>query len=970
MKTNSSKHGARRRGRGMRLGMGVGAGGCALLIVAAQAYAQDPQLPVPPRPFIQALPSGDAGTPPPSPAPVPGEGTASTPEGAVLPPVEGAGPRLRRGPLGALPARVTSAAAAAARARATTRPGREPAPGASATPSSAAPSPPSAGSGSSGAITLAQAPTMTVDGVAAFPGEKEFNQCRKLPPSQRIVKLNLKPDTDILDLIGWISSITCTQFIYTSATQISGKKVTVISPERITPAEAYRLFYAALDSVGLTVEPTGRFLRIIDTNRARFSALPIYGDKQGAPRDKRFVTKLVHIKHIDANALVTTLLNRVKGQAGDIIAYQSAVIITDEGENVARMVELIEEFDRPGMLREKVWLLRIKNTTATEMAARLAEILPVEYLGSAARRAGQARGGAAGVAPAPAPTPTKKDLPPGDLEAEMGIKKIIPDERSNQLLVIASDRAYEWLRAVVEKLDIPIEGGGDGKFHIYYCENANCDELAATLAAVAGVQVVGASGQSARRSRTTRAGTQAAAAPALPATAGQQNQQGAPLLFEGDVRITFDAPTNALLILSSFKDYQSLRSIIEKLDAPRKQVFVEAMILEVLLDKSRELGVAFHGGKPIDVAGRQSLLLGGFEAQKTLSPASLVSDLSGLTAALFGPPLEAATSRLFGVTVDIPSFGALVQLLQTNNDVNVLSNPHILITNNQEGMISVGQNIPLPGASFGGAGGLGTALGGQAAGLSPFLGGFGFTPVNRQDVTLEMKLVPSVNEHDVIRLDVEQKIQDIASADFNGLGASITKREASTTVVCRDQQTVVIGGLMTDRTLDQASKVPILGDIPVIGFFFRSTKKVMQKSNIIIALTPYVITDLGDLRRVTEKKMRERREFIERYSALEDRVSLDADIDFRRKRGMLEEINREMREIEYEENELRQIRERDLLQESTPIEIPSRRSRAETGAAAPAPQPVTTSADLDAPAPPAEDAPASLAGPRATTAAP
>jgi hypothetical protein len=136
--------------------------------------------------------------------------------------------------------------------------------------------------------------------------------------------------------------------------------------------------------------------------------------------------------------------------------------------------------------------------------------------------------------------------------------------------------------------------------------------------------------------------------------------------------------------------------------------------------------------------------------------------------------------------------------------------------------------------------------------------------------------------------------------------------------------------------------VPILGDIPVIGFFFRSSSRDLKKTNIIIALTPYVISDLSDLRRVAEKKMRERREFIERYSSLEDRVVLDQDLDFRRKRGMLEEINKAVRDMEDEERELRQIRERDGAEDSTPIEPP-------LTAGAPAPVPETEESSPPAP---------------------
>jgi general secretion pathway protein D len=239
---------------------------------------------------------------------------------------------------------------------------------------------------------------------------------------------------------------------------------------------------------------------------------------------------------------------------------------------------------------------------------------------------------------------------------------------------------------------------------------------------------------------------------------------------------------------------------------------------------------------------------------------------------------------------------------------------------------------------------MGTALTGAAT-VTPYLS------VNRQDVALKLKLLPSVNEHNVIRLDVEQEVSDVEAANYNGLGPATSKRSTKTTVVARDQQTVVIGGLMSDRASETVTKVPILGDIPVIGFFFRNTSKDLKKTNIIIALTPYVISDLSDLRRVAEKKMRERREFIERYSTLEDRVSLDKDLDFRRKRGMLEEINKTVREMEEEEKELRDIRERDEGEDSTPIDPIASKLAPVTAPQADETSPAAPADDIDEEAP-------------------
>ncbi|HEX7508835.1 MAG TPA: type II secretion system secretin GspD [Polyangia bacterium] len=795
-----------------------------------------------------------------------------------VPPMPGARPAARRaGPLGAL------------------RAGRlEPPMPPAAAPGKVAP-PPGSPAAAKAAAAKPGDPTAAA-GVVEIPGEKEFNSCKKLPAGKRIVRLNLKPDTEVMDLIGWISSITCAQFIV--SVPLQGKKLTIVSPQLITPEEAYRLFFSALDSLGLTVEPTGKFLRVVENAKARFTPLPIIGPNQRMPADRRYVTKLVRLTYLDSLDLTNNVLNRIKSETGDIIAYRNSIIMTDQSESIDRMVQIIKQFDTPSGSRDQIWVIRVKNMSVQDMASRIAEIMPVAFLGTGQRRAG-------GATPAqPKPTPG----PSGELLTEMSITKLIPDERTNSLIVVANKAAHDWLVALVHKLDVPLEEAGrgsEGRFHVYYCANANCDELASTLSAITGVQISGS------LATNRRGGAGRAAAASAPAAAPGQASPSA-LLFESDIRISFDAPTNSLLIMSTFKDFQSIRRVIEQLDSPRKQIFIDATIMEVLLDKTRTIGVSYHAGSGETVAGQPSLLMGGFNANQTMNPTALVNNLGGLSAALFGPTTgDLGTSTLFkGLPINIPSFGMFLQLLQTNNDVNILSNPHILIMNNQEGEISVGEVLPFPG----------TTTAAMGATTSGGVGYMPFTSVQRQPVELKLKLTPSVNEHDIIRLDVDQEISDVTSQDYNHMGPATSKRSVKTTVVARDQQTVVIGGLMADRISESVTKVPILGDIPVIGFFFRNTTKTVKKSNIIIAITPYVVSDLSDLRRVAEKKLRERREFIERFSSLEDTSKLDQlEIDTHRKRGMLEEINRSVREMEEDERQLQLIRERDQRDESEPI---------------------------------------------------
>jgi general secretion pathway protein D len=232
----------------------------------------------------------------------------------------------------------------------------------------------------------------------------------------------------------------------------------------------------------------------------------------------------------------------------------------------------------------------------------------------------------------------------------------------------------------------------------------------------------------------------------------------------------------------------------------------------------------------------------------------------------------------------------LFQALATSANTNVLSTPFIMATDNQESEISVGQNIPYQaGLSFGGIGIPGQ--GGQQ-GLPGSIG----QNIQREKLTLDMKIKPHINQSDMVRLEIEQEIKDIGDKD-PVLGPTWTERKVKTQVVVRDQQSIVIGGLMQDRTIYNEAKVPLLGDIPILGYLFKYTTKAKKKTNLLILLTPYVVKDQLDLEAILERKARERNEFVRAFANLDSSKYLPS-VDYTRKRGLVEEINRTVEGIE------------------------------------------------------------------------
>jgi general secretion pathway protein D len=238
----------------------------------------------------------------------------------------------------------------------------------------------------------------------------------------------------------------------------------------------------------------------------------------------------------------------------------------------------------------------------------------------------------------------------------------------------------------------------------------------------------------------------------------------------------------------------------------------------------------------------------------------------------------------------VPSFGVFLHALATSTDVHILSTPHLMTMDNEPATIVVGQNLPFQGAAPPAAAATGTTTLVQ-----------GYIPVERKDVALSLSITPQINEGGSVRLKVVQEVSDVLSANFNNLGPATSKRHLETTVEVDNEQPIVLGGLITERIEEVESKVPLLGDIPILGWFFKSQKKHTTKSNLLIFLVPYVIHDRTDLRRIYEQKDRESREFAERQQAFRDARDLHAQIDYRHKRGLLVAIDRAAREAEEDE---------------------------------------------------------------------
>lgn len=595
--------------------------------------------------------------------------------------------------------------------------------------------------------------------------------CALLTPLKAAAKgvvLNFS-DVDISTMVKFISDLTGKNFVMDD--RVKGK-ISIFSPAKLTNDEAFNVFTSVLELKGFTVVQAGKVYKIIPTSSAKQSGMKIFADQERGPVNEAYVARVISLDYIAAPDAVT-FLQPVISKDGYISSFgpSNMVLVVDSALNIQKLLGIIEliDIDQP---REKAEMVFLKNASAENAAKVVQEWLKSKDKGAKTAAQGAVAGGGT----------------------------VVPDARLNALVVFGSDQDKEDVKKLVALIDV-VPPSNSSKVNVYYLENADATDVAKVMDGV----VKGS-----------------ASAPAAGATGTAAPQQSP---FEGSkITITPDKATNSLVIMASPTDYQSLLQVIQKLDKRRRQVFVQALIAEISLDKLRELGLQWSmlGGAS---DGKYASVVGQYDPQGTISTiATLVSALST------GGLSSLVTSNL-GTTP--ANFVAVLKALQSNGAVNVLSTPTILTSDNKEAKIFVGQNVPLI-----------TATNLSSTGLSQ-------QSVERKDTGISLKITPQISEGEYVKLDISQEISSVTPNKGQATDLVLTKRTADTSVVVKDKDTVVIGGLIQDEDTVTENKVPYLGDIPGLGWLFKSTSKERKKTNLLIVLTPRIIRGAEEQSEVT-----------------------------------------------------------------------------------------------------------------------
>jgi general secretion pathway protein D len=416
------------------------------------------------------------------------------------------------------------------------------------------------------------------------------------------------------------------------------------------------------------------------------------------------------------------------------------------------------------------------------------------------------------------PAPGK---PPAAVAAQR-VVKIIPEERTNSLIVLANEQDTQEVRKLIARLDTEAPKG-KSQLHVRYLEHARAEELAKVLNSI----VTG----------------KAKAAPR-----GQQPQAGA---APEEVSITADKATNSLVVTASPQEFKELEEVIGKLDMIRSQVLVEALIAEVSMEKALQIGVDWRiMDQPVEgsvrgFGGSDMGLISGVQ-QGTL-PSS-----TGDTGLLLG--LAKGFLTIGGVQV--PNIGVLIRAFQKDTDANVLSTPHILTMDNEKAKIIVADNVPLLKSDLTTPLATGTTTVSNIAVSRTF---------EYKDIGIQLEITPHISQGSMVRLEISTEVSNILAIDPANPGFVTTrKRQATTTVAVDNGQIIVIGGLIRDESSDTTKKVPCVGNIPILGWMFKNFAGTNTKTNLLIFISPQIIRTAEDLEKATAKKKKESEENLQK----------------------------------------------------------------------------------------------------------
>ena len=653
-------------------------------------------------------------------------------------------------------------------------------------------------------------------------------------------------------------------FNYVLAPEARGKKVTVQTTGRIPVDDIFPVLLTILDVNGLAAIKSGSVYRIIAKQGAPQTSTRTVVGAQLEPQipGDEVLTQIIPLKFVNA-VEVAGLLRPFVPQQGAISAHRDTnlLVVTDVAANIRRLLDIVKLLD-VDVTTSELQIIALKFADAQEVAQILTQLFASGRLRTAGPQlpagitppaAPAAPGGAPGAAPRPAApsgsgSDSAQDRPP----------LIVPERRSNSLIIYARKGEMDTISRLIEKLDADIYGGQ--RIFFYFCENTKSRDLAATLDAIFG-RGSGASasststppGQPPRPGGSTGLPTQSQIQPTRGTTAGAGGARGGVggLLEEfgagigAETRFIPDEATNSIIVTTYPRVWGEIEGLLKKLDRSPRQVLIEVLVAEVTLDDSTSLGISWAVQH-----GRYGATFTGINPPSGGGGANLPGRLPSVLPSLIAGGGLVPTGLSFA-TFATNEFLLAINALAAANKVNVLSSPSVMTTENKKAVINVSQSVPVVTSQQVPIGGTVTT------GVAQTTSVVGTQTVEYRDVGIVLTVTPRIGEQGTVSLEVKQEVNDILTESFGTTGSpAFTKREAETSVVLLNNQTLVLGGLIQNRrTLDKVG-IPYLNKIPILGYAFGNTTEVVRKVELVLLITPRVIGTALDASRVTDQMRR------------------------------------------------------------------------------------------------------------------
>jgi general secretion pathway protein D len=628
------------------------------------------------------------------------------------------------------------------------------------------------------------------------------------------------PDTDIMEITKHMQKLTGINLILDK--DVKGK-VSIIAPTPITVGDAWKAYLAALNMAGYSLVKTGAFYKVINARDIRYTPTKIYTGNY-TPDTENYVMRVVALKHVSA-AEIARNFRPFMSRYGRIIDIKqtNTVIIADTGSNINRMAKMIRFLDVPGH-EEALQIVKVKNSSAQEIAKLLDNILKGGS-GAAGARAGST-------------TPRFSGSGSGS-ESTSVISRIIAEPRTNSIIAMANAEGAKQLKELINKLDVKLVSSSSNRVHVYYLNYGDSEELSKTLSSI----VSGAASTAGGAASGTQGGS-------TRFTSFGGGGSGENPIFSAEVKITSDKNNNALVVTASPTDWLTLKDVISRLDIPRDQVYVEGLILEANVNKNKSFGVEYVGAY-----GQGNVQRAGFTTQTSSSSGLLnllttgvPQSLGGFVAGVgLGPTRSVEVSGANGAksTIKVNAVNALIRAIVSHNSTNILATPQILALDNTEATFEVGDTQPIRNQTIG------------QGGVSSFSS-------TNQEAKLSLKITPQINKVTrFVKLKINQKIDDFKASQndptVTGIGLPTTTRTAITEVMVRDRDTIAMGGLLRDREVVINNKVPILGDIPVLGWLFKNKSRQVEKVNILFFMTPKILSPYAKTASANTKNILQKR---------------------------------------------------------------------------------------------------------------